>query len=252
MLFFCIRNFVDGVTGAGLPRAQHQTCSAPPLHQPPHSIDLERHTANFIRSFTGISGGEQGGDQGNGFWKANLPTILVPRACFDSLVVSLRAPRGSGVGPETIFTLVYTSTGSRSIVTAISDFPRSIQKLNFSHSSCPQSVNPSIQLSITPTLNQTTHQSPKCLPRPPSPRSSSPLRRSPSRPSTTPSHPTRRVGTTGTALSGLSAPSSALSVCFATITLFNQVTNIFTEANWEDRSVPPTPAVEADEPQYKN
>merc|ERR1712137_629812 len=65
-----------------------------------------------------------------------------------------------------------------------------------------QSVNPSIQLSITPTLNQTTHQSP---------RSSSPLRRSPSSPSTTPSHPTRRVGTTGTALSGLSAPSSALS-----------------------------------------
>merc|ERR1712137_1192267 len=106
-----------------------------------------------------------------------------------------------------------------------------------------QSVNPSIQLSITPTLNQTTHQSP---------RSSSPLRRSPSRPSTTPSHPTRRVGTTGTAPSGPSAPSSALSVCFATITLFYQVTNIIIEANWEDRSVPPTPAVEADEPQYKN
>lgn len=29
-------------------------------------------------------------------------------------------------------------------------------------------------------------------------------------------------------------------------------TNNVTEANWEDRSVPPTPAVEADEPQYKN
>lgn len=31
-----------------------------------------------------------------------------------------------------------------------------------------------------------------------------------------------------------------------------QITNNITEANWEDRSVPPTPAVEADEPQYKN
>ena len=166
--------------------------------------------------------------------------------------MSLRAPRGSGVGPETIFTLVYTSTGSSSIVTAISDFPRSIQKLNFALPSCPASVNSSIQLSIPSTSTQRTHQPSQCLPRPPSPRSSSPLRRSPSRPSTTPSHPTRRVGTTGTALSGPSALSSALSVCFATITLFYQVTNIITEANWEDRSVPPTPAVEADEPQYKN
>ena len=166
--------------------------------------------------------------------------------------MSLRAPRGSGVGPETIFTLVYTSTGSSSFVTAISDFPRSIQKLNFSLSSCPSSVNSSTQLSIPSTSNQRTHQPSQCLPRPPSPRSSSPLRRLPSRPSTTPSHPTRRVGTTGTALSGPSALFSALSVCSATTTLSHQVTNIITEANWEDRSVPPTPAVEADEPQYKN
>jgi hypothetical protein len=166
--------------------------------------------------------------------------------------VSLRAPRGSGVGPETIFTLVYTSTGSSSIVTAISDFPRSIQKLNFALPSCPPSVNSSIQLSILSTSNQTTHLPSQCLPRPSSPRSSSPLRRLPSRPSTTPSHPTRRAGTTGMVLSGPSAPSSALFVRSATISLFHQVTNIITEANWEDRSVPPTPAVEADEPQYKN
>lgn len=32
----------------------------------------------------------------------------------------------------------------------------------------------------------------------------------------------------------------------------DQVTNNTTEASWEDRSVPPTPAVEADEPQFKN
>lgn len=34
--------------------------------------------------------------------------------------------------------------------------------------------------------------------------------------------------------------------------LLCQTTNKTAEANWEDRSVPPTPAVEADEPQFKN
>lgn len=33
---------------------------------------------------------------------------------------------------------------------------------------------------------------------------------------------------------------------------YHQNTNKIAEANWEDRSVPPTPAVEADEPQFKN
>lgn len=44
-------------------------------------------------------------------------SYLVP--VFDSLVVSLRDPRGSGVGPETIISLVYTSTDIWTIVTAI-------------------------------------------------------------------------------------------------------------------------------------
>lgn len=145
---------------------------------------------------------------------------LVP--VFDSLVVSLRDPRGSGVGTETIFTLVYTSTDISTTVTAISNFRRSIQKVESSPnlSSIHQSLYPSIHQLSKDTNNQpnnTSHQS-QCLPRPLSPRSSSPLRRSPSRLSTMPSHLTRRVGTTGTVLSGPSALFSAPSVCLATFT----------------------------------
>jgi len=44
---FCTGSFedgkTDGVTDAGVSRSQHQTCSAPQLLHPPHSIDLERH-----------------------------------------------------------------------------------------------------------------------------------------------------------------------------------------------------------------
>lgn len=72
---------LDGVTDAGLPRAQHQTCSALQLLHPPHSIDLERHTCQFYPDENLDIRRRLGGDQGSGFWKANLPTILVPRAC---------------------------------------------------------------------------------------------------------------------------------------------------------------------------
>ena len=53
-------------------------------------------------------------------------SYLVP--VFDSLVVSPRDPRGSGVGSETIFTLVYTSTDFWTIVTAISIFQQQHSK----------------------------------------------------------------------------------------------------------------------------
>jgi hypothetical protein len=72
----------DGVTDAGPSRAQHQTCFAPQLLRPPHSIDLERHINQVYPEEHMNIRRRPGGDQGSGFWKANLPTILVPRACF--------------------------------------------------------------------------------------------------------------------------------------------------------------------------
>lgn len=72
---------------------------------------------------------------------------------LDSLVVSLRDPRDSGIGSETIFTLVYTSTDFCSIVTAILDFRRSIQKPNCSPGFFHSSVNPSTSINFNqPTI----------------------------------------------------------------------------------------------------
>jgi hypothetical protein len=86
VILFCTRSFVDGETGwrdrcRSLPSSTSNSFCTQLLH-PPHSIDLERHTHQVYPEENLNIRRRLGGDQGSGFWKANLPTFLVPRACF--------------------------------------------------------------------------------------------------------------------------------------------------------------------------
>lgn len=151
------------MTDAGPSRPQHQTCSAPPDPYSSTTDSLERHPAQFIRRKTSISGDDWEATREVGSGRRISPQFLYLVPVFDSLVLSLRHPRGSGVGPEAIFTLVYTSTDISTTVTAISNFRRSIQKLESSQSFFHSSVNPSVYPSILQSSNDTTNKQPPNL-----------------------------------------------------------------------------------------
>lgn len=86
VILFCTRSFIDGGTGwrdrcRTLPSStSNSVCTSAPSSsafdrsRTPHIPSLSGENLNIRRP--------PGGDQGSGFWKANLPTILVPRACF--------------------------------------------------------------------------------------------------------------------------------------------------------------------------
>jgi hypothetical protein len=170
--------------------------------------------------------------------------------------VSLRDPRGSGIGSETIFALVYTSTDSCSIVAAILNFRRSIQKLEKSQASFLPSVNPSIHPSTLQTFippTTTNHTSPTMSAQTTIPK----IQLTAEEIAFKAEHDAITSYEEGwDNWDGPQWPIGTVQCSIRTITPISSIspqdTNSIAEANWEDRSVPPTPAVEADEPQFKN